>query len=95
MNVTASPLELERTYEALRAQAFGAIPAVAPRGLAVLRRAGMVAWMRACPPLAPVSPPERHGLVGPGMPLAGLGGELVSLLTEMALGAGRRWCGES
>lgn len=89
MNVTASPLELERTYEALRAQAVGAIPAVAPRGLALLRHAGLVAWMRACPPSAPASLPERPG-VGRGTTLADVGGELVSVLTEMALGNRRR-----
>lgn len=88
MNVSASPIELERTYEALRAQALGAIPAVTPRGLALLRRAGLVAWMTACPPGAPASRPERPG-AGQATALAGMSGELVSVLTEMALGASK------
>lgn len=91
MNVTASPLELERTYEALRAQAVGELPAVTPRGLALLRHAGLVAWMTACPPLAPASTLERPSGGNPGTPHVELGGELVRLLTEMALGSGRRW----
>lgn len=90
MNVTASPRELERTYEALRAQAVGGLPAVTPRGLARLRGAGLAAWMRACPPLAPVSTLERPA-GGPGSTLADVSGELVRLLTEMALGSRRRW----
>ena len=91
MNVTASPLELEQTYEALRAQAVGQVPTVTPRGLARLRGAGLTAWMRACPPLAPVAPPERLAGGRVGTPLADLAGELVRLLTEMALGSERRW----
>ncbi len=92
MTVTASAAELEQRYEALRAQAIGTIPAVRPRGRAVLCRAGMVAWMRALPPEAGVRRPDRP--VGArGTAFADLGGELVSVLTEMALGARWGWHG--
>lgn len=94
MNVTASSQELARSYEALRAQAVGELAAVTPRGLAVLRRAGLVTWMRACPPGAPAARREPPG-AGHGTALGGVSGELVSVLTEMALGAGRRWRGAS
>lgn len=90
MSVTASARELERRYEALRAQALGEVPAAAPRGLGLLRTAGLVAWMRACPPEAPSARHEPSGC-GPGAPFVGMHGELASVLTEMALGAGRRW----
>jgi len=89
MSPTASPRELERQYEALRAQALGEVPTAGARGLAVLRRAGLVAWMRACPPEVPSLRQEPSGC-GLGAPFAGMHGELASVLTEMALGAGRR-----
>jgi hypothetical protein len=55
-----------------------------PRGLAVLRGAGMVAWMAACPPDRPVMARERPNV--PAMaPPPGVGRELVGVLTEMAL----------
>ena len=88
MSPTASPRELERRYEALRAHALGEVP-TGPRGLAVLRRAGLVAWMRACPPEVPSLRQEPSGC-GLGAPFAGMHNELASVLTEMALGAGRR-----
>jgi hypothetical protein len=91
MSVTAAPGELARTYEALRAQAVGAIPAGTPRGLALLRRAGVVAWMIACPPAGPVARPTRPAGDAPLTTFAGVGSELVRVLTEMALGSGRRW----
>lgn len=92
MKVTASSSELARSYEALRAQAVGELVAVTPRGLAVLRRAGLVTWMTACPPSAPAARREPPG-ASQATALGGVGGELVSVLTEMALGAGRRWRG--
>jgi len=91
VSVTAAPAELERTYEALRAQAVGAIPAVTPHGLGLLRRAGVVAWMIACPPAGPVARPSRPSADAPLTTLAGVGSELARVLTEMALGSGRRW----
>jgi len=91
MTMVASPRELARGYEALRAQAVGVIPEVIPRGLAVLRRAGMVAWMRALPP-EPGARRSGRPVGTRGTALADVGGELVSVLTEMALGAGRGTC---
>ena len=91
MTMAASAGELARGYEALRAQAVGVIPDVIPRGLAVLRRAGLVAWMRALPPATPDRPAERSAIAG-GTALADVSSELVSVLTEMALGAGRGAC---
>jgi hypothetical protein len=91
MTMAAAAGELMLGYEALRSQAVGVIPGVVPRGLAVLRRAGMVAWMRALPPDAGDRRSDRP--VGArGTVIADLGGELVSVLTEMALGAGRGTC---
>lgn len=84
MSVTASPATLARTYEALRAGAVGALVTGVPRGLAVLRGAGMVAWMAACPPDRPVTARRR-----PAVPVIGphprIGRELVGVLAEMAL----------
>jgi hypothetical protein len=92
MTLAASATELERGYEALRAQAVGTTPAVRPRGLAILHRAGLVAWMRALPPGTPDRQGERPE-PDRDTALAGLGSELVSILTEMALGAGWGWHG--
>lgn len=89
--MAAAPRELMLGYEALRAQTSGVIPDVVPRGVAVLRRAGMVAWMRALPPEPGARRPERPADAR-GTAFADLGGELVSVLTEMALGAGRGAC---
>lgn len=91
MTITASSEDLERGYEALRAQAVGVIPDIVPRGLAVLRRTGLVAWMRALPPETG-DRRRRRPAAGGGTARADLGGELVSVLTEMALGAGRGPC---
>jgi hypothetical protein len=82
--VTASPATLARTYEALRAEAVGMVPAAVPRGLALLRAAGMVAWMAACPPDRTVMARERP--IVPAMaPPPSVGREFVGVLTEMAL----------
>ena len=89
MSVTASPATLLRTYEALRAGATGMPVTGTPRGLAVLRSAGMAAWMAACPPdrcrvarERPVRP------AGAGSAGDGPGRELVVILAAMAI-AGR------
>lgn len=84
MSVTASPATLVRTYEALRAGAVGALATGVPRGLAVLRSAGMVAWMAACPPDRTVIARGRPVVPGMGQH-AGFGRELVGVLAEMAL----------
>ena len=94
MSITATTGDLERGYEALRARAIGDIPAEAPRGLALLRGRGLVAWMRALPPAVP-GPRTGRSATGGGMDLDGLDGELVSVLTEMAIGAGWGWRGAS
>jgi hypothetical protein len=82
--------ELEHGYEALRAQATGELPAVTPRGLTLFLTAGFPAWMQAWAPLTPPAPtkplPRDDREVR-----ASLGGEVVRLLTEMALGCRRRW----
>ena len=84
MSVTASPATLARTYEALRAGAVGALATGVPRGLAILRGAGMAAWMAVCPPEGTVI--ARGRPVVPAMgPHAGFGRELVGVLAEMAL----------
>jgi hypothetical protein len=87
VNAHGWPGELGRGYEALRAQATGELPAVTPRGLALFLSAGFPAWMKAWAPLTPPAPttsarPEAR---------ISLGGEVVQLLTEMALGCQRRW----
>lgn len=84
MRVTASPATLARMYEALRAGAVGALVTGAPRGLAVLRGAGMTAWMASCPPDRAVI--ARRRPVVPAMgPHPAIGRELVGVLAEMAL----------
>jgi len=89
VSVTASPATLARTYEALRAGATGMPVTGTPRGLAVLRSAGMAAWMTACPPDRPRVARERPvRLVGAGSAGGELGRELVGILAAMAL-AGR------
>ena len=50
-------------YEALRTQALSAVPAATPRGLSVLTRAGLAAWMRA---LAPTGRAQGDGAPGRG-----------------------------
>jgi hypothetical protein len=80
---------LTLAYEALRAQAVGALPASTPRGLALLLTAGLPAWMTAWKPFAPAVattasvPHDRQ-------PSADVGGDVVQLLAEMALGRERR-----
>ena len=90
--MTASTAELAQAYETLRAQAVGQAPAVTPRGLALLRRAGLAAWMRACAPLSPATPSAHPRDGGSPTPCGELHPELVRILTEMALGSQRRSC---
>lgn len=88
MNERGRPDEMARGYEALRAQATGELLTVMPRGLALFLAAGFPAWMKAWAPLTPstTAPPRGDREVR-----ASLGGEVVQLLTEMALGCRRRW----
>jgi hypothetical protein len=74
-------------YEALRAQALGTLPTESPRGLAVMLTQGLPAWIRAW--AAPASVPPPFVALAPRTE-AGRGAEMVRLLTEMALGGGRR-----
>lgn len=83
-------LQLVQWYEDLRAQATGQIPAATPRGLALLLRWGLPAWMAACPPVTSGPAPARTASspTGTSAPsLAGLSAELVGVLTGMALGS--------
>jgi hypothetical protein len=77
-------------YEALRAQATGELPAVTPRGLALFLAAGFPTWMKAWAPLTPPAP-TTSARRGDREVRISLGGEVVQLLTEMALGCRRRW----
>ena len=90
--MTASTAELAQAYGALRAQAVGQTPMVTPRGLALLRRAGLAAWMPACAPLRAPAPAAHPRAGGPRTPRVALNPELVRILTEMALGSQRRSC---
>ena len=81
--------DLTLAYEALRAQATGEVAAVTPRGLALFLAAGFPEWMRAWAPLAPTVP-KTPTAAHHREPPVGLGGEVVQLLTEMALGCQRR-----
>lgn len=84
--------ELVQWYEDLRGQATGQIPAATPRGLSLLLNSGLPAWIAACPSVMPVPEPPTAPAVRevPAHSLAGLSAELVSILTEMALGGLRR-----
>ena len=75
-------------YEALRAEALGDLPTESPRGLAVILSQGLSGWMRAW--AAPASVPPAPVPTAAPAAGAGLGAEVVRLLTEMILGGGRR-----
>jgi hypothetical protein len=90
VSAAASADELMHAYEALRAEALGQLPALTPRGRGVLLRGGLVAWMRALPPLA-APPAGRSRAAAPVTAPADGRRELVDVLAAMALGAGRGW----
>lgn len=74
-------------YEALRAAATGQAVCDTPRGLTLMLSQGLPAWMRAwapLPPAAPVAPAGQRPVA------AGVGAEVVRVLTEMALGGRAR-----
>ena len=75
-------------YEALRAQATGECPGIAtPRGLALLLRRGMVAWMLAwsdCVPVTRTTVTRTTNDKGTGL-LGSLHSEVAVLLASMAL----------
>jgi hypothetical protein len=82
---------MERGYEALRAQAVGELPAVTPRGLALFLTAGFPAWMKAWAPLTPPALTTPAPRDDDREVRTSFGGEVVKMLTEMALGCRRRW----
>ena len=86
MTISADADDLLAGYEALRAQALGAVSATTPRGASVLTRAGVATWMRALAPTVHTSATAAGGT----RESTGVGTELVSLLTEMALAGQRR-----
>jgi hypothetical protein len=77
--------ELSAAYEALRAQATGHLPSTTPRGLALCLSAGLPAWMKAWAPLAPQAASVDNTGDRVHAP-----GEVVRLLTEMALACRQR-----
>ncbi len=60
---------------------------VTPRGLAILRGAGLASWMAACPPDRSASVHERpvRPLRVPSVVGGGLDRELVGILADMVL----------
>jgi len=82
--------ELTPAYEALRAQATGAVPAGTPRGLALFLAAGFPGWMEAWAPLASAAPTSRRAAGEHDLPVGRGGKEVVQLLAEMALGCQRK-----
>jgi hypothetical protein len=75
--------EIGAGYEALRAAASGQHACDTPRGLSLLQTQGLPAWMRAwspLPPPRPVVPSEQPPVT------AGVGTDVVRVLTEMVLG---------
>ena len=86
MKKLSSPADLLQAYEGLRAHALGQLPAGTLRGLALFLDRGMPAWMNAWAQLAPFPTPPVPTGASDRPPLDALGGELVRVLTEMALG---------
>lgn len=87
MRIAATSVTLARTYEALRAAALGLPVSGTPRGLAILRGAGMTAWMAACPPDRAAVRERSLRLVGAPSTDRALGRELAGILADMALAA--------
>ena len=91
MSAPAAAGELERAYEAVRAQAIGAAPHHAPRGLAVLLDRGLAAWIAVYPSSATrASPATASAPAAMTLGAPAPNSELVRVLTEMALAGGRR-----
>ena len=87
MSSTRPVSEWTLAYEALRAQATGGVPPSTPRGLALFLAAGCPTWMHAWQPLAVA---VRSTSAAAHQRPAAVGGEVVQVLTEMALGRQRR-----
>ena len=88
MNVRLPAGDLTLSYEALRAQATGQLPASTPRGLALFLTQGCPAWMQAWMPVASAPSTERQTPSDREPPIRV---EVVQLLTEMALSCQKRW----
>ncbi len=80
-----SVVELRAGYEVMRATATGSSLLEAPRNLALFLAEGLAAWIGAWTPLPP-APPVFSGRERPLA--AGLGQEVVRVITEMALSTG-------
>ena len=79
--------EIGAGYEALRAAASGHRGCDTPRGLTLLQTQGLPAWMGAWSPL----PPPRPAVPSEQRPVAaGVGTDVVRVLTEMVLGTRTR-----
>ena len=79
--------EIGAGYEALRAAASGQLACGTPRGMSLLQTQGLPAWMRAwspLPPTRPVGASEQRPVT------AGVGTDVVNVLTEMVLGGRTR-----
>jgi len=92
MSAHARADDLSAGYEALRAEVVGDVGAASPRGLALVLTHGLPTWIRAWAAPPTVVPPAP---VGTQVATGGLGGEVVRLLTEMALGHGAVLAGAS
>jgi len=82
--------QLTVAYEAMRAQATGQLPRVTPRGLALFLAEGFPAWLNIWKPVAMVAHRTASAPRRP-QPAVGVEGEMVQVLTEMALGCQKRW----
>ena len=90
MKVLQPTGQLTLAYEALRAQATGQLPAITPRGLALFLAEGFPAWLNVWKrPVVPV--PKAPSAPRHQQPAAGVGAEMVRVLTEMALGCQKGW----
>ncbi|HZR69882.1 MAG TPA: hypothetical protein VFB01_12595 [Burkholderiales bacterium] len=83
MSGRVAAAEIERAYEAVRAQATGTATAVTPRGLALIIDTGLPAWIHAWTFLART---ERLAPVPTTVGSVPHSAELVSVIAEMALG---------
>ena len=84
------PQEMALAYEALRAAATSKSYMGDPVGKALVFAAGLPGWLWAWEPLQPViAAPAPNVSFRYDIPL-GLGGDVVQLLTEMALACTRR-----
>lgn len=90
--VTCAASTLVEAYERLRSDGTGALVS-GLRGLGILFREGMAAWIRACavaaPPIAAASTAETTATPAPALVPMGLEREVIDVLATMALTAVR------